>query len=211
MNYQQLVDAIVDTTEVREQSFLDSIPRFVREAEEHIFNSVHLLELRRNVTSDVTAGWPYVTLPPDFLAVYSLAVKDSGGAYHFLIDKDVNFIREAYPDPADTGVPRHYGLFDEGTLIMGPTPDQTYQVELHQFYRPASIVDKGTSWLGENYDAVLLYGALVHANVYMKGAEDVTAAYKTQFAESLALLKRLADGMNRQDVYRSGQVKLPVT
>lgn len=211
MNYTQLVAAIQDTTENRESSFVASIPRFVQQAEEQIYNSVHLLELRRNVVSNLTLGHPYVTMPPDFLAVYSLAVKDAAGTYHYLINKDVNFIREAYPQPSDFGLPRHYGMFDDRTAILGPTPDAEYEVELHQFYYPESIVTRGTSWLGDNFETVLLYGALVHANIYMKGDDDMTQAYQREFMESLGRLKRLGDGLERQDVYRSGQIKLPVT
>lgn len=211
MNFAQLSTAIIDTTENREASFIASIPRFVQQAEEQIFNSVHLLELRRNVVSNLTVGHPYLIMPPDFLAVYSLAVKSGTGEYSYLINKDVNFLREAYPNPSDRGLPRHYGMFGDKTAILGPTPDEPYEVELHQFYYPESIVTKGTSWLGDNFETVLLYGALVHANVYMKGDDDVTAAYDTQFKEALARLKRLGDGLERQDVYRSGQVKLPVT
>lgn len=211
MNYSQLVAAIQDTTENRETSFVASIPRFVQQAEEQIFNSAHILDLRRNIVSNLTLGHPYMTMPADFLAVYSLAVKDTAGRYHYLVNKDVNFLREAYPDPTELGMPRHYGLFDDKTVILGPTPDTPYEVELHQFYYPESIVTRGTSWLGDNFESVLFYGALIHANVYMKGDADMTESYTAQFNESLARLKRLADGMDRQDVYRSGQVKLPVT
>lgn len=211
MNYSQLTAAIIDTTENRESSFLANIPRFVQQAEEQIFNSVHLLELRRNVVSNLTLGHPYMTMPPDFLAVYSLAVKDTDGRYQYLVNKDVNFLREAYPHPGDMGLPRHYGMFDDRTAIIGPTPDREYEVELHQFYYPESIVTRGTSWLGDNFETVLFYGALVHANIYMKGDADITADYDKQFKEALGRLKRLGDGMERQDVYRSGQLKLPVT
>lgn len=211
MNYQDIVDAIVSTTENHETSFVANIPRFVRQAEEQIFNSVHLLDLRSNVVSNLIVGQQYVKLPHDFLAVYSLSVVDSDGKYHFLISKDVNFIREAYPDPNVQALPRHYGLFDGRTAIIAPTPDDIYKIELHQFYYPESIVTAGTSWLGSNFATVLLYGALVHAYIYMKGDDDMVAHYTTQFKESLGMLKRLADGMNRQDVYRSGQVVLPVT
>lgn len=211
MNYSQLVAAIQDTTENRETSFVDNIPNFVQQAEERIFNSVQLLDLRRNVVGNFTAGNPYLKTPTDFLAVYSLAVKDGTGRYHFLIDKDVNFIREAYPDPTSMGLPRHYALFDENTFIIGPAPDTAYEVELHQFYYPESIVTAGSTWLGDNYPSVLLYGSLVQASIYMKGDGDVTTLYDTQFKEALAQLKRLGDGMNRRDAYRAGQVRLPVT
>lgn len=211
MNYTQLVAAIRDTTENHGVDFLNNIPRFVQQAEEQIFNSVHLLDLRSNVVSNLTLGHPYLTLPTDFLAVYSLAVKDETGRYHFLINKDVNYIREAYPRPSDMGLPRHYALFDDRTALLGPTPDVDYEVELHQFYYPESIVTAGTSWLGDNFETVLFYGALVHAYIYMKGDADLIAEYDKQFKESLSRLKRLGDGLERQDTYRSGQVKLPVS
>lgn len=211
MNYQQLVEAITSNTENYETSFVENIPNFVQQAEQQIFNSVHLLELRKNITSNLTPGHPYIKLPTDFLAVYSLSVVDSDTGYQFMINKDVNYIREAYPDPKYRGLPRHYGLFEDKVAIIGPAPDKPYEVELHQFYYPPSIVTQGTSWLGDNFETVLMYGALVHANVYMKGDGDMGAMYLSQFKENLGLLKRQADGMGRQDVYRSGQVKLPVT
>lgn len=210
MNYEELVQLIQETTENFESSFVDNIPNFVQQAEQRIFNTVQLLDLRRNVYATLTAGTPYMKLPSDFLAVYSLAVKEPDGTYHFLVDKDVNYIREAYPNPTDVGLPRHYGLFDEATFIVGPTPDLAYEVELHQFYYPESIVTAGTSWLGTNFSTVLLYGALVHASVYMKGDEDMTAVYDKQFSEALDKLKRLGDGLNRQDAFRTGQVRIPV-
>lgn len=211
MNYQQLVDAITSNTENYEQGFIENIPTFVQQAEQQIFNSVQLLELRRNITSYLTVGHPYIKLPTDFLAVYSLAVVDNDGAYSYMVNKDVNFIREAFPNPRHRGIPTHYALFEDRVALIGPAPDERYKVELHQFYYPESIVTRGTSWVGDNFESVLLYGALVHANAYMKGDEDMGNTYAARFQESLALLKRMGDGMNRQDVYRSGQVKLPVT
>lgn len=211
MNYSELSLAIQNTTENKEASFVASIPAFVVQAEQRIFNTVHLLDLRRNVTSALTVGTPYLKTPSDFLAVYSLAVKDSETGYHFLINKDVNFIREAYSDPQSRGLPRHYALFDEKTFILGPTPDIAYQMELHQFYYPESIVTANTTWLGDHFEGVLLYACLVQAAIYMKEETDVIAMYDGQYKEQMALLKRLGDGMERQDTYRSGQVVLPVT
>lgn len=211
MNYQELFETIAETTENRGVSFLENIPEFVRRAERQIYNSVQLKELRRNVTSKLMPNHPYMKLPSDFLAVYSLAVVGEDGRYNYLINKDVNFIREAYPHPDDAGMPRHYGLFEDCTAILGPVPDKDYKVELHQFYYPQSIVEAGESWVGNNFEQVLVYGALVHANVFMKGNPEMTAEYDKQFKENLGLLKRLADGMERQDAYRSGQVKIPVT
>lgn len=211
MNYSQLLNAITNTAANLEPSFIANIPMFVRQAEQRVFNMVHLLSLRRNVTSAVTAGYPYIKAPSDFLAVYAFAVVDPQGEYHYLINKDVNYIREAYPNPQSRNMPRHYGLFSADTFIIGPTPDLAYPVELHQFYYPESIVDAGTSWLGDNFDAALLYGAMVYASIYMKGDKDMTDGYNTQFVEVMSRLKRLGDGLDRQDTYRSGQVKLPVT
>lgn len=211
MNYTTLVETIKSTTENYDPDFATQIPDFVQRAERRIYNSVHLLALRKNVLSEFTAGKPYLRLPSDFLAVYSFAVVDDSGKYHYLIDKDVSFIREAFSDPSQTGIPTHYGLFEDCTMIVGPMPDKNYKVEMHHFYYPQSIVTAGTSWLGDNYEAVLIYAALVHANVFMKGSAELTASYDKQFTENLALLKRLGDGMNRQDTYRSGQVVLPVT
>ena len=169
----------------------------------------------------VTATTPYLACPSDFLAVYSLAAIDASGSYEYLLNKDVNFIRQAYPNPnTDKGIPKYYALFgpqsndaDELTFIIGPTPDTTYSVELHYFYYPESITvaPDGQTWLGDNFDSVLLYGSLVEAYTYMKGEQDMMALYNGKYQEALALAKRLADGMERQDAYRSGQYRQAVT
>ena len=202
----------------------DQIATFVRNAEERIYNSVQFPSLRKNVTGVLTNSNKYLSAPSDFLAVYSMAVIDAAGVYYFLLNKDVNFIREAFPNPANTGKPTHYALFgptttntdpavitNELTFLLGPTPDILYNVELHYYYYPESIVTAGTSWLGDNFDPVLLYGSLLEAVAYMKEEPEVLATYQKRYDEALAMAKRLGDGMERQDAYRSGQVRIAVT
>ena len=188
----------------------EQINTFIQQAEQRIFNTVQLLDLRKNVTGNVTAGNKYLSVPSDWLANFSLAVVDNDGNYEYLLNKDVNFIRQAYPNPNDTGLPYCYAYFDENSYILGPTPDDDYTVELHYFYYPQSIVDAGTSWLGDNFDSALLYGSLLEAYTFMKGEPDVLAGYKDRYEEAMGLLKQLGDGKNRQDMYRSGQVRYPV-
>lgn len=223
MNYTELTTAIQDYTE---NTFTaDQLARFTQQAEERIFNTVQFPSLRKNVTGATTANNKYLSSPSDFLSVYSLAVIDGTGRYEFLINKDVNFIRAAYPSPTATGVPRYYALFgptttndpqpvitDELSFIIGPTPDAAYNVELHYFYFPQSISESptGRSWLGDNFDPVLLYGALVEANTFMKGEQDMTAMYDAKYKEALMMAKRLGDGLMREDAYRSGQYRQPV-
>jgi hypothetical protein len=212
MNYSQLVTAIEDYVESTESTFVSQIPTFVQLAEERVYNSVQIPAIRKNQIGNLTATNKYLSLPTDWLATFSLAVVDPvTNAQTFLLDKDVNYIREAYPDPDDTGVPQHYAQFDYNTLILGPTPDQGYDVELHYYYYPASIVTAGTSWLGDNFETVLLYGALREAALFQKQEADIIANYEAKYQESLALLKQLGDGKNRRDAYRSGQVRMPVT
>ena len=202
----------------------DQIATFVRNAEERIYNSVQFPSLRKNVTGVLTNSNKYLSAPSDFLAVYSMAVIDADGIYYFLLNKDVNFIREVFPNPANTGQPTHYALFgptttntnpavitNELSFLLGPTPDLAYDVELHYYYYPESIVTAGTSWLGDNFDPVLLYGSLLEAVAYMKEEPEVLATYQKRYDEALAMAKRLGDGMERQDAYRSGQVRIAVT
>jgi hypothetical protein len=188
----------------------EQVDTFIQEAEQRIFNTVQLLDLRKNVTGNVTSGNKYLSVPSDWLANFSLAVIDGDGNYEYLLNKDVNFIRQAYPNPNDTGLPYCYAYFDENSYILGPTPDANYQVELHYFYYPPSIVDAGTSWLGDNFDSTLLYGALLEAYTFMKGEADIIAQYQKRYDEAMAMLKQLGEGKNRQDMYRSGQVRYPV-
>jgi hypothetical protein len=228
MNYAALSTAIQAYTENTEANFVAEIPVFVQQAEQRIYNSVQFPSIRKNMTGVVSTTSKYLSAPDDFLAVYSLAVITdvtggdlNTGTYEYLLNKDVNFIRQAYPTPNDKGVPRYYALFgptvsgstitNELTFIVGPSPDQNYYVELHYYYYPQSIVTAGTSWLGDNFDSVLLYGSLVEAYTYMKGEQDMMQLYNTKFMEALALAKRLGDGMERQDAYRSGQFRQRVT
>ena len=212
MNYAALVTLIQDYTENSESSFVSNIPTFVQLAEERIYNTVQIPAIRKNQTGALTAGNKYLTLPTDWLATFSLAVIDPvTQAQTFLLNKDVNFIRESFPVPTDTSTPTHYGQFDQNTLILGPTPDLSYAVELHYYYYPESIVTASTSWLGDNFETVLLYGSLREAYQYMKGEEDLTAQYEAKYQESLGLLKQLGDGKDRQDTYRTGQVRVKVT
>jgi hypothetical protein len=218
MNYAALVTAISDYTE---NTFpTTDMNTFITQAEQRIYNTVQFPSLRKNVTGTITANNKYLSCPEDFLSPYSLAVIDATGAYEYLLNKDVNFIRQAYPQPTDTAIPRYYALFgptvsgstisNELSLILGPTPDATYAVELHYYYYPASITTATTTWLGDNFDTVLLYGALVEAYTYMKGEADMIALYSGRYQESLALAKRLGDGLEKQDSYRSGTYRVAV-
>ena len=224
MNYAALSAAIQAYTENTEADFVANIPVFVTQAEQRIYNSVQFPSIRKNVTSTIAINTQYLDCPLDFLAVYSMAVIDGNGNYEYLLNKDVNFIRQAYPNPTtDTGLPRYYALFgptvlnstiyDELSFILGPRADANYGVELHYYYYPESITvaADGRTWLGDNFDSVLLYGSLVEAYTYMKGEQDMMALYNQKFMEALALAKRLGDGMERQDAYRSGQFRQKVT
>lgn len=220
MNYAALVVAISDYTENTFPTV--DVNLFITQAEQRVYNSVQFPSIRKNVTGTITASNKYLSCPDDFLAPYSLAVFSGSGPYTFLLNKDVNFIREAYPTPTDTGTPKYYALFgptiasslptNELSFILGPTPDATYSAELHYYYYPESIttVASGQTWLGDNFDSVLLYGALVEAYTYMKGEQDMMALYNQKYIQALALAKRLGDGMERQDAYRSGQVRAAV-
>lgn len=218
MNYTELSDAIQAYTENTEANFIAEIPVFVEQAEQRIYNSIQFPSLRKNVTGNVSSTTPYLSAPSDYLATYSLAVIDASGDYSYLLNKDVNFIREAYPKASDTGLPKYYALFGpqsnaptDLSFMLGPKPDSNYDVELHYFYYPESIVTAGDTWLGENFDTVLLYGSLVEAYTYMKGEQDMMALYNGKYQEALALAKRLGDGLERQDAYRSGQYRQKVT
>ena len=208
MNYTQLSEAIQQYTENYEQTFIDNIPVFVQQAEERIYNSVQLPALRKNVTGTMTTNNKYVTLPDDWLATYSIARINADGSQEFLLNKDVNFIRQAFPTPSDTGAPTQYAIFDANTFIIGPTPNADYGMEMHYFYYPESIVTAGTSWLGDNFETVLLYGSLWEAYLFMKGETDIIQNVDAKYQESLALLKRLGDGLDRRDAYRSGQIRI---
>ena len=216
MNYAELTANIED---ICENSFTaGELAMFTQQAEQKIYNSVQISNLRKNVTGTLTINNKYLSAPGDFLSVYSLDVIKTNGSYEYLLNKDVNFIRQAYPQPTDTGLPKYYAIFGpdsssptELTLILGPTPDVAYSVELHYFYYPESIVTASTSWLGDNFDSALLNGALIEALRFMKGEPETTAVYDKLYLQSIMLLKNLGDGKQRQDAYRSGQFRQDVT
>jgi hypothetical protein len=280
MNYTELKDAIEAYTNNTDVDFIAEIPVFVRQAEQRIYNSVQIANLRRNMTGNLQAGNKYIPCPFDFLSAYSLAiyaapsttatgtagqftivvssasdisvgmyaygdnigtgavvtlivgttvtlsVANTGtvagtvafqGDYIYLLNRDVNYIREAYPNPLQRATPKYYAIFgpnisniNELTFIVGPTPNINYRAELHFYYYPESIVTASTSWLGDNFDSVLLYGSLVEAYTWMKGEQDMMALYDGKYKEALGLLKNLGDGKQRGDAYQDGQVKLPV-
>jgi hypothetical protein len=236
MTYSELVTAIQTYTEnnfppttLADSTVVSSttqINRFITQAEQRIYNTVQFPSIRKNQYSSITANNKYVSLPDDFLSVYSLALVTGAtgspvnldtGTFEYLLNKDVNFIRQAYPTPNDTGEPKYYALFgptvngvtitNELSLILGPTPDASYYVELHYYYYPESITTALTTWLGDNFDTVLLYGSLVEAYTYMKGEVDIITGYDAKYKEALALAKRLGDGLERSDAYRSGQYR----
>jgi hypothetical protein len=230
MTYSELITAIQTYTEntfpattLADSTVVSSttqLNRFITQAEQRIYNTVQFPSLRKNVTGSVTTSNKYLSCPEDFLSTYSLAVIDASGNYEYLLNKDVNFIRQAYPNPTtDVGIPKYYALFgptvntstitNELSFIVGPTPDASYSVELHYYYYPQSITvtASGQTWLGDNFDTVLLYGSLVEAYTYMKGEADMIALYDTKYKEALGLAKRLGDGLERSDAYRSGQYR----
>lgn len=197
----------------------EQINTFITQAEQRIYNTVQFPSLRKNVTGTTSLNNKYLSCPSDFLSSYSMAVINVDGSYSYLLNKDVNFIRESYPTPTDTGTPAYYALFGplstneaELSFILGPTPDAAYSVELHYFYYPESITTtaSGTTWLGDNLDSVLLYGSLVEGYTFLKGEPDIIAFYEKKYQDALALAKRLGDGLERQDSYRSGQARVPV-
>ena len=229
MNYAQLVSAIKGYAEnefpATAGSFTstDQVDTFIKQAEQRIYNTVQFPSIRKNVTGTTTVNNKYLSSPGDFLAVYSIAVIDPvTGEYEYLLNKDVNFIRQAYPSPTDTGKPEYYALFgptttnnispvitNELSFILGPTPNAAYSVELHYYYYPESIVTAGTSWLGDNFDSVLFYASLLEAAAFMKSDNDTIANYEKRYNEALMLAKRMGDGMERSDAYRSGQFRMP--
>jgi hypothetical protein len=189
------------------------INTFIQQAEQRIFNSVQLPDFRKNVIGNTTTGNKYLNVPTDWLATFSLAAVDPvTGAQSYLLNKDVEYIRECYPVPTVTGTPKYYAIFDDTTFILGPTPDDDYDMELHYFYYPQSITasQSGTSWLGDNFDSVLLYGSLLEAYTFMKGEADVIQNYMARYNEALAMLKQLGEGKDRQDTYRTMQARIPV-
>jgi hypothetical protein len=236
MNYAQLAEQIQAWTENtfpdtgtwdnRNVTSKQQVDQFIKNAEQRVYNTIQFPSLRKNVMGTISNGNKYLSTPSDFLSVYSLAVVDQTGRYEFLLNKDVNFIRQAYPSPTSTGIPKYYALFgptttsdippvitNELSIILGPTPNATYSAELHYYYYPVSIVDSqdGRTWLGDNFDTVLLYGALVEAAIFMKAEAETLTVYQAKYADALAQAKRLGDGLERGDAYRDGQYRQPVT
>lgn len=210
MTYSELVAEIQSYVENEFET--SDINTFITQAEQRIYNSVQLPALRKNVTGTTTSSNKYLAMPTDWLATFSLAVINANNEYTYLLNKDVNFIRQSFPDTDSEfyGAPEYYAVFDNSAFILGPTPDASYAVELHYFYYPTSIVTAGTTWLGDNFSSTLLYGSLLEAYTYMKGEADVIANYKNRYDEAMMLLKQLSDGKDRQDAYRSGQIRYPV-
>ncbi len=213
MNYTELKQAIQDYTENTETTFVNNLDDFIKQAEQRIYNEVQIPYLRKNVTGAATASNKYLQTPTDFLAPYSMAAILADGSYEYMLNKDVNWMREAYPDPATTGTPKYYALFDDDTFIMAPTPSTALSIELHYYYYPESITvaSSGTTWLGDNYEQTLLYGSLLEAYTFMKGDADLITLYKGRYDEAMKQLKMLGDGKDRRDAYRSGQVRYEVT
>ena len=217
LTYAQLVVAVSDYCENTFDT--TDMNTMIKQAEQRIYNTVQIANLRKNVTGTLTASNKYLSCPDDFLSVYSLAIYPSaGGSYIYLLNKDVNFMRAAYPNPATTGTPKHYAIFgpqstnvNELSFIVGPTPNTAYGAELHYYYYPESIVTALTTWLGDNFDSALLYGTLCEAYTYMKGEPDMVALVNQRYVQSIALLKNLGDGKQRQDAYRDGQVRVQVS
>lgn len=216
MTYNELVTMVSDYCE---NTFPTAdMNTFIRQAEQRIYNTVQIANLRRNMTGTLSANNKYLSAPGDFLSTYSLAVIDTNGDYVYLLNKDVNFIREAYPSSSATGLPKHYAIFGPSTsdakelsFILGPTPNTNYGVELHFYYYPESIVTAGQTWLGDNFDSALLYGTMCEAVTYMKGEADMVKLYQDRYVQAIALLKNLGDGKQRQDAYRDGQVRVAVS
>jgi hypothetical protein len=224
MNYTELYETVKGYVEndFPDTSFTDSagdsitltsteqVNTFIKQAEQKIYNAIQILNLRKNVTGNLTTGNQYLSVPSDWIANFSLAVIDSSSNYTYLLNKDVNYIRESFPNPNSTGKPTHYALFDDNSYIVAPTPDEDYSMELHYFYYPDSIVTAGNSWIGDNYSSVLLYGTLIEAHIFMKGEPEVYKTYTDKYNQSMTGLKQLSEGKNRQDMYRTEQARYQV-
>lgn len=210
MNYTELVSAIQSYTE--NQYTTDDVNTFIQNAEQRIYNTVQLPDLRKNVTGTMSSGNKYFSLPSDWLSTFSIAVINSDNEYTYLLNKDVNFIRESFPD-TDSGFygqPQYYAIFDDNTMILGPTPNDNYESELHYYYYPESIVTATNTWLGDNFDTALFYGSLLEAAAFMKEDSETVTQYTARYAEAMQLLQNLGEGKNRRDAYRSGQERIPV-
>jgi len=210
MTYAELVAAIQSYTE--NQYSTTDINTFIQNAEQRIYNTVQLPDLRKNVTGNMTSGNKYFSLPSDWLSTFSIAVINANNEYTYLLNKDVNFIRESFPDTDSPfyGVPQYYAIFSDTSMLLGPTPDANYNAELHYYYYPESIVTAGNTWLGDNFDTALFYGALLEAAAYLKEEPDTVASYTARYNEAMQLLQNLGEGKNRRDAYRSGQERIPV-
>jgi hypothetical protein len=202
MNYSTLVALLQDYMQNSSDEFIASIPDIVRLAEDRIYQTAQFPALKQNSTSNFTPNSKYLSAPQDFLASYSMAVKSDAGVYSYLLEKEVGYINEAFPNPALTGVPRYYALFNSSTFVIAPTPDAYYEVELHYFYEPPSIVESGESWLGTNFESVLFYGSMVEAYAYMKGDADLAQMYRARYDEVMGRLKDLGEGKNKRDNFR---------
>lgn len=209
MNYAELTTNIQDICETTFTA--DQLALFTQQAEQRIYNTVQIPSLRKNVSGTFTTANNYLQIPSDFLYSYSLAVIDGSGDFHFLLNKDVNFIREAYPSSSSTGLPKHYANFDDSSFIVGPTPNTGYAAELHYGYYPESIVTAGTTWLGDEFDSALLNASLTEAIRFMKGEPDLVKLYNDMYVQSISLLKNLGDGKLRTDAYRDGQTRITVS
>lgn len=207
MNYTELKEQIWSYLQTDDDGLGGMTDTIIRQAEERIVRSVQLPNFRKNVTGNSTGGVKYLSTPSDFLSVYSLAVIVSGDQF-YLLPKDVAFIREAYPTASSTGVPKYYAIFDENTFLLGPAPAVSYDFELHYYYEPASIVDTGTSWLGDNAENALLYGCLVEAYTVLKGEADLMQVYADRYIDALTQLKTLGEGRDRSDTYRNGETRV---
>ena len=211
--YTQLKTAIQDFCENTETSFVTNLPLFIRAAEDRIFQSVNLTYFKKNASSALSQNDQFVSVPSDFLTPFYLHIT-TANFQDFLMLKDVNFVQKYTLDSASTGTPQYYGIYDVDNLIVSPTPDQNYTVELHYYYRPASLTAgsaSGTTWISSNAPNVLLYGALYEAYTYMKGEPDVLANYEKRFVENLARLKDLAEAREEQDAFRVGNPTRPRT
>ena len=201
-----LKTAIQDYADNSETSFVTNLPNFIKAAEEKIFKGVDLDIFRKNVTSAFTSSDQFLTVPTDYLASFSLQITTSGSE-SFLLQKDVNYLREYTPASSTTGLPKYYARFDTDNFIVAPTPNSNYTLELHYYYRPASLTagaDSGTTWLSTNAPFALLYGSLIEAYYYMKGEPDVIAQYEKNYVFYLQRLKDLGEARENEDAYRQG-------
>jgi hypothetical protein len=210
MTYAELIASVQTYTQNSEATFVAELPTFVKQAEDRIYHLAQLPFARKSQEGALTASTRFLSAPDDFISVFSLAVTDASNDYWFLMNKDVNFIREAFRATGTEGQPRYYAMWDEDTFVLAPTPAAGLTATLHYFYKPESLVTASTTWLATENEAAMLYGTLVEAYTFMKGEQDLIQLYDAKFKEALVKLKELADGKNRQDAYRSGQTRVGV-